>query len=220
MRHHERQGGCGLADGNGRGFPSRTRFVSAGAPLHTEVAGRFAELTGIAITELYGSTEAGGVAYREGSGPWLVEPHVRTRIDGNAQLWVRSPSVSGGEPGAMFPMGDLVEPVENGFYLKGRVDDVVKIGGRRVSLGEIERVLEDHPSVREACVMTSELRKQIRLVAYVATFEHGVDEELLRGFVRSRLADHKVPRLVHILERLPRNPGGKVDRHALLTTRF
>ncbi len=200
-------------------IPATCRFTCSGAPLSPALRARFTELTECPITDLYGSTEAGGVAFRHDEGPWIVEPHVESRITDDGFLEVRSASVSYGSPGEFYRIGDLVRAEGRGFVLVGRVDDVVKIGGRRTSLGEVTEAVEACPGVVNAAVLAQKIRGALRLVAFVESDSDGVDSQAVKAFVRGRLADHKVPRKVEIMERLPRTPAGKIDRRRLVPTR-
>lgn len=200
-----------------RALPGRCRFCSSGAPLDAGLRRRFAELTGAIVTDVYGSTEAGAIARREDDGPWRALPHVEWRIGDDGQLEVRSPSVSrsAARPGESYRTGDLARADGAGFALEGRADDVVKIGGRRVSLDEIRLALEAFPGVGAAAVSLETVRDEERLVAFVEAPD-GVAPEEIKAFVRGRLADYKVPRTVHAVRALPTNVGGKVDRRRLL----
>ncbi|MCP4679001.1 MAG: acyl--CoA ligase [Deltaproteobacteria bacterium] len=200
-------------------IPDTCRFTCSGAPLGPALRARFTELSRHPITDLYGSTEAGGVAYRHDEGPWIVEPHVESRIVDDGYLEVRSASVSLCSPGEFYRIGDLVRPEGRGFELVGRSDDVVKIGGRRTSLGEVTEAVEACPGVSNAAVLAHKIRGAQRLVAFVEPTSDGVDSETVKVFVRGRLADHKVPRKVEIMERLPRTPAGKIDRLRLAPPR-
>ncbi len=198
-------------------IPSTCRFVTSGALLNRSLRTRFAELTGCPITDLYGSTEAGGVAYRHDDGPWIIEPHVEMHITDDEFLEVRSASVSFGEPGEFYRIGDLVRAEGRGFVLIGRADDVVKIGGRRTALGEVVEAVEACPGVAHAAVLAKKIRGALRLVAYVEPLYEDVSPQSVKAFVRKRLADHKVPRVIQIMERLPRTPAGKIDRQKLIS---
>ncbi|MDJ0763064.1 MAG: class I adenylate-forming enzyme family protein [Myxococcota bacterium] len=191
------------------------RFVTSGAPLHPALRSRLQTLTGCEITDLYGSTEAGGVAYKNDDGPWLVQPHVQARIADDQSLEVRSPSVSMGTPDDFYRMGDLARAEGPGFVLLGRADDIVKIGGRRTSLGEITEALESHPGVAGAAVLAQKIRGALRLVAFVEPHAPDLSEASIRAFLKERLADHKVPAIVHMIVHMPRTPAGKIDRQRL-----
>jgi acyl-coenzyme A synthetase/AMP-(fatty) acid ligase len=176
---------------------------------------RFEDLTGCSIVDLYGSTEAGGVAYREDDGPWLYQPHVESRILDGGHLEVRSPAVSVVSREEYYRLGDLVRPVRGGFVLDGRADDVVKIGGRRISLNEIAREVESCPGVDRAVVLARPVRGELRITACVESSGRGVTEQEIKTFVRGRMADHKVPSVIYELERFPTTAAGKVDRREL-----
>jgi acyl-CoA synthetase (AMP-forming)/AMP-acid ligase II len=199
-------------------LPAHCRFCSSGAPLPPELRRRFTALTGAVVTDVYGSTEAGAVAYRQDDGPWRAEPHVEWRIADGGHLEVRSPSVSSSAagPGEFYRMGDLARAEGGGFAIEGRADDVVKVGGRRVSLDEIRLALEAFPGVAAAAVSLERVRDEERLVAFVEVPAGEAPAEEIKAFVRARLADYKVPRAVHAVRALPTNTGGKIDRRKLL----
>ncbi len=96
------------------------------------------------------------------------------------------------------------------------MDHQVKLRGFRLELGEIERVLAEHPAVREAVVQVREAAAEKRLVAYlVAEPEAAMDIAALREFLRRRLPETMVPGAFVELGSLPLLPNGKIDRAAL-----
>ncbi len=105
-----------------------------------------------------------------------------------------------GDLGRWLPDGSLV--------VLGRIDGQVKVRGFRVEPEEVEAALRRHPAVQEAAVVV----REGSLVAFVVTPEA---PEGLRGWLREMLPAHMVPASVEILDRLPLNPHGKVDRRAL-----
>ncbi|QVI57750.1 AMP-binding protein [Nocardioides faecalis] len=104
---------------------------------------------------------------------------------------------------------------EGRLYVVGRDDDMIVSGGENVYPIEVEKVLGEHPGVREVVVVgvDDEAFGQ-RLAAYVVPaagaqpLDVGVDD--LKAHVRDRLAGYKVPRDVVLLDALPRNASGKV----------
>ena len=195
---------------------SSCRFASSSAPLTPAIRREFRRLTGCGITDIYGSTEAGGIAYRHDDGPWIPEPHVEIRIDDDGMLDVRSPSVSFDTADGFFRTGDLVRREGQGFVLLGRGDDVVKIGGRRIALGEIKTVIESMPGVSKVAVLTETISGAAHLIAVVEADGDGPTASAVKTHVRSRLADHKVPRVVRFVDTLPMMPSGKLDRQRLI----
>ncbi|HET8770962.1 MAG TPA: amino acid adenylation domain-containing protein [Gemmatimonadaceae bacterium] len=124
----------------------------------------------------------------------------------------------GTKEGRLYRTGDKVVRLGDGrlLYL-GRLDNQVKVNGHRVELGEIESVLEELPSVRQAAAMVSAGEDgDARLVAYVVAADgEPVFGSEIRRALRDRLPDYMVPSMVLPLDALPLTPNGKVDRKAL-----
>lgn len=98
----------------------------------------------------------------------------------------------------------------------GRTDHQVKIRGHRIELGEIESMLREQPGVRDAIVLAVHAPDgEPELEAAVSGAECAIDE--LYAALGDRLPPYMLPRRIVILEELPLNPNGKIDRHALLT---
>jgi benzoate-CoA ligase family protein len=121
--------------------------------------------------------------------------------------------------GDLVMSGDLVERDTDGYFLyRGRADDLLKVGGIWVAPAEIERCLSAHPDVVECAVVAAERNGLTRGCAWVVLRPGaGVTPEALQGFIRERLAPHKVPREVRLVPALPRTGSGKIDRTALRT---
>jgi len=121
----------------------------------------------------------------------------------------------------LYRTGDLVRYLPDGNleYL-GRRDQQVKINGLRIELGELESMLAQHPDVREVVVLASKNgSRELHLTAYVATREENqTSGNELRSFLKSRLPVDMIPTAFHVMENLPRNPNGKVDRQKLSST--
>jgi amino acid adenylation domain-containing protein len=121
--------------------------------------------------------------------------------------------------GRLYRTGDLARclPDGNVEYL-GRVDAQVKILGGRLEPGEIERLIEQYPGVRQAAVVVQEdsSASARRLVAYLA-LQAGVHlaSEQLRQHLRRQLPDYMLPANFVFLDSLPVLPSGKLDRLAL-----
>ncbi|SDZ08599.1 thioesterase domain-containing protein, partial [Nitrosomonas halophila] len=123
----------------------------------------------------------------------------------------------GSQGGRLYRTGDLARWREDGQveYL-GRVDHQVKIRGFRIELGEIETQLLQQPAVREAVVVAKEGASGTRLVAYVALHaDHAVTTHALRDALAQTLPDYMLPSAIVVLDSLPLNANGKVDRKRL-----
>jgi non-ribosomal peptide synthetase-like protein len=108
--------------------------------------------------------------------------------------------------------GDIVRRTPDGLAFVGRRDHQVKIGGRRIELGEIDDALNAVPGVRAACTLVRESAAGNKLlVGYVSG---DVQADAVRADVAARMPASLVPMIV-VLDELPIATSGKVDRKAL-----
>lgn len=122
------------------------------------------------------------------------------------------------KPARAFRTGDIGKLDEDGFlYITGRLKEMLIVGGENVFPREIEEVLNNHPSVKASAVIGKQdgMRGEVP-IAFVE-IEEGVefDESAIRNHCRESLAQFKVPKEIHVLDELPRNPTGKIMRRAL-----
>ncbi|NUO49297.1 MAG: AMP-binding protein [Polyangiaceae bacterium] len=167
-------------------------------------------------------------------------PSVEVRIVGedgapaeSGELWVRGPSVFAGYherdeatreafKEGWFMTGDVATRDEAGsFRLLGRSSvDILKSGGEKVSALEIEESLLEHAAIREVAVVglpDAEWGDRVTAAVVLAPGSVlGIAE--LRAWCKDRLAPYKVPRSLVILEALPRNAMGKVEKKVLVET--
>ena len=110
--------------------------------------------------------------------------------------------------------GDVVRAEPAGLLFLGRADEQVKLGGRRIELGEVDAALQALPGVRGAAAAVRRTRagNQV-LVGYVAG-DDGFDADGSARLLRDRLPAALVP-LIAVVDELPTRTSGKVDRHAL-----
>lgn len=139
---------------------------------------------GTAVTEVLGSTETGGIAWRrqtDSETPWTPLPGVEILVDEAGGLSVRTPHLQDGEPQST---GDCVELQDDGrFRLLPRGDRVVKIGGKRVSLARVEAALESLPEIRAAAGLTLPDRDD-ELAAIAVLSDEGADRAKREGAFR------------------------------------
>ena len=117
----------------------------------------------------------------------------------------------------LYRTGDIVRWNAQGQleYL-GRADEQVKVRGFRVELGEVEAQLLKQPGVREAVVVARETPQGTQLAGYVSGHAgQNLDGSVLRQALKAVLPDYMVPSVIMVLEALPLNANGKIDRKAL-----
>jgi non-ribosomal peptide synthetase-like protein len=129
----------------------------------------------------------------------------------DAQKYASMPSLGWSRA---YRSGDLVRLDIEGLVFQGRADDQVKLGGRRIELGEVDAALQALPGVAgaAAAVRTTAAGNQL-LVGYLATTD-GFDREAAIAALRDRLPAALVPLLAEV-DCLPTRTSGKVDRAAL-----
>lgn len=209
-------------------------LFSSGGPLETRTALALEAALGFAPTEIFGSTETGGVASRRCSAAdpsprWTPFAPVRIAFDEGC-LAVESPFVSapeGSEARAdeRWRMGDRAEPDGEGFRLLGRSDRIAKVGEKTLSLPEIEEALAAHLFVEAAAAGTWAGRGGVRLGAVVVLNAAGrlaLAEDGRRALaaqlselLRERWARIALPRRWRFVDALPVDARGKVSSQAL-----
>jgi acyl-coenzyme A synthetase/AMP-(fatty) acid ligase/3-hydroxymyristoyl/3-hydroxydecanoyl-(acyl carrier protein) dehydratase len=201
----------------------RTIF-SSGGPLDGDVAAALRDL-GVTPIEVFGSTETGGVAWRQQDGTghslaWTLFDSVKAHGDAETgRLQVRSPFVH--DEGGTFTMADRVEFLNDGrFRLGVRDDRTVKVGDKRLSLPEMEMTLRTHAYVAEAALIVLDLGRGPRVAAAVVPTTAGRTalarlghRETSQGLVRllTPYWDRVLlPRVWRYVNRLPEDAQGKV----------
>jgi acyl-CoA synthetase (AMP-forming)/AMP-acid ligase II len=114
--------------------------------------------------------------------------------------------------------GDIGHVDPDGYcFIVGRKDDLIIRGGVNVSPRELEEAILEHPAVSEAAVvgMPDPEFGQIAAAFIVARSNTTLDPEEILAFCRKRLARHKMPGRVVIVDQLPRNSTGKVIKGEL-----
>jgi acyl-coenzyme A synthetase/AMP-(fatty) acid ligase len=201
--------------------PWRAIF-SSGGMLPEYAAKDASRLLGVCPTEVLGSTETSGVAWRqqiseESEELWHSMPEVRVRQDEEEFLEVSSPFMG---LSSWHRMGDKVRLETNrSFELLGRGDHIVKIEEKRVSLAEIEQRAVELPSVVDAAAAALEdgARQFVGLVVQLS--ESGLEElneqgnkqvnAAIRQSLRSKLDPVAVPKKFRFVDSIPVNAQGK-----------
>ena len=207
-----------------------TTVISAGARLSPEDARRFHEVFRRTVHVFYGATECGGITYDRAGGA-AERGTVGTPVDGVAvtleggTVTVASAAVALSHVPApdpslrdgVFRSADLAETTAAGeLRLTGRVDALINVDGKKVQPREVEAVLCAMPGVREAVVLGVRASGDKEIVRAVIARDPGrLSYEEVAAWCRPRLAPHKVPRSIVLVDAIPRTGRGKVDRAAL-----
>ena len=203
-------------------LPDLRVAVSGGEIMPPQVAAGFAQRYGVAVGEAYGTTETGIVAIDVGGtlrpSVGRAAPGVVVRVErGELDVALDESPYLFDSGGTQYADGwlhtrDRAELDATGAVsVRGRADSLVVIGGLKVDLTEVENVLREHPAVEQAVLVHEDVTEAY--VAVRAGVERPSAEELVR-WCRERVADYKVPRVVRVLDALPRTSNGKLVRLA------
>ena len=199
--------------GSGEALPELAGVVSATAPLAPELAASCEQGWDTAVREIYGATEVGSIASRRTTAGefWAPYDGVRLRPAGEDTL-VDVPGMP-----APVPLADAVEfRSDGGFRLLGRRADMVKLGGKRASLGSLNRILLRVPGVEDGVFVAPDdldSNPAARLAVYaVAPGRTGAE---VLAALRGQMDPVFLPRRVVRVAALPRNAMGKLTRAAL-----
>jgi acyl-coenzyme A synthetase/AMP-(fatty) acid ligase len=204
--------------------PDRVAAVfSSGGPLPTAAAHRVARHLAEPPIEVYGSTETGGVAYRQqwlegaGDAAWTPLPSVVLDAAPDGRLMVRSPHLPDSD---WYATGDLGRVLDDGrLQLGKRVDRIVKLEEKRVSLTAIEEALVRVAGVTDAaCFVHAGVRDFVYAVvaldssAYRSLYSLGRRKyvQQLRAALLAHVDRIGVPRKWRFVDALPTNLQGKV----------
>ena len=203
--------------------------ISAGAPLPPDVARQFEQRFGRRLHNFYGSSETGGIAY-DRSGAATLQGGVGRPLRGvkvtassGGRICVCSPAVftrqnrrRSGPLGCCVPPDRVQRSAAGDLTLLGRSGSVVKIGGRRVDLGEVAARLRRIDGVRDAWVAVSGDVDPV-IGAVVLTERTAAD---LRSRLLADSAAWKVPKRWSVLREFPLTTRGKPDAAALRRALF
>ena len=193
---------------------------SSGGPLPTESAHQSQNLLGHLPIEVFGSTETGGIAFRQQESaqtPWQLFDCIEASLNSENCIKLLSPYIDNNN---WYQTADECEMVsENQFILKGRTDRVIKIEEKRVSLVEVEKRLEQLPWISECVVIPFEEPERLILAsvlvlseegqAKLATMSKGKFWLMLRSELRKWLEPIAIPRKYRIVDEIPLNSQGK-----------
>ena len=227
---------CDWLDENPADLSHVRVFVSGSAPLPPALFERCHRLLGQPPVERYGITEGGIVVTNPIDGPRQAGrvgnpfPGVEFKLGDLDEVLLKGGQVFKGywrNPQAteeaftddgFFRTGDVGEIGDDGtLAIRGRLKELIITGGFNVYPREVELVLETHPAVEEVAVagVPSEAWGEEVTAFVVPKKSGGLVEADLIGYARERLATYKCPRRIVVVETLPRNAMGKIERSKL-----
>ena len=236
LLHHQRA--------RARNVDSLRTCLAGGDVCPVRLQQQFPSFFGIPLRSSWVSTEAcGSLTYGLQPGPISrIVPGAQVRlVDDNqvpvprgevGELVVRGPHVTIGYwagPGQIkqapkegwFHTGDLMRQDDNGdLWFVSRKKHLIVRGGSKISPVEVERVLTAHPAVRDAAVVgvpDPDLGQRVAGFVQLADGADSVELIEILAFATERLADYKVPETLEIVDKIPRNTLGKIDRQLVLT---
>jgi len=193
---------------------------SSGGPLSTQAAKQSLKYLGSLPFEVFGSTETGGIGYRqqnEANTPWTLFPDVKAKVNAEGCIALLSGHI---DPDHWYQTSDQCELYENGtFLLKGRADRIIKIEEKRVSLINVEMRLQHLPWIEEAMVIGIHTSARFELVAAITLNKEGHNHVnaigkgpfwiKIRQSLRQWLEPISIPRRYRIIDDIPLNSQGK-----------
>ena len=208
-------------------------FVSGSAPLSAQTFEEIRVLYGHAILERYGMSETlmnisnPYEGERRAGTVGLPLPGISVRLV-KGEIFLRGPNIFAGYwrrndatreafVEGWFRTGDIASVSEDGYYtLSGRKSDLIISGGFNIYPREIEEFLQEHPAIAEAAVVARPDRVRGEVpVAYLVCSE-AINVADVEKECRAKLASFKIPREFLIVEKLPRNAMGKIQKHLLI----
>lgn len=223
-------------------FPDMAALFCSGAPLHAKEKRAAQRSLSPNFQERYGTSETLAIAVLRPEDfstriDSVGQPHSLIDIEVVDDEDIPLPTGQTGRlrlrgPGVASPLPEQPAPANfrNGWFypgeiaylddakfifLQGRTSDVIIRNGAKIYPAEIEAVLANHPSVAEAAVLAQRTAGEDDIVmAFIVAKPPALTTDLL-AYCRTRLTPHKIPRHFFIIETLPKNTAGKIDKLAL-----
>ncbi|MDW7674682.1 MAG: AMP-binding protein [Bacillota bacterium] len=219
---------------NAEDLKSLACIASGGAALNQKLVGEIFSKLGDVIYNLYGTSEAGlniiatpeDLKYSANTiGKKINGSHLKI-LDENkdevqvgkvGQICIKNKWSMINRLNPWIETGDLSYQDNKGYYyLCGRIDDMIVSAGENVYPMDIERVLINHPLIKEVAVIGMRDEKfGHRLKAFVLPVNNNLTEEELFDWLRPRVARFQLPKEIIFLEKMPYTPLGKLDKKQL-----
>ncbi len=176
------------------------KIFLAGAKLKDETYDYFARFSD--VTDIYGSTETGNIAFKRGGGIFTSICGVQVYAAEDGRITVESDFF----PAEKMVLNDIIEKIsEREFVLKKRTDRIVKILEKRISLDELENNLRTHSSVQDCHCFVYDEKLCCAVVSDDVTKKAADFKRFLAGF------SEILPKKWRILYEIPKTVSGKID---------
>lgn len=197
-------------------LPRPAFILSASAPLARAIAQEAEALFDTQVIEVYGSTEIGAFASRRSvqDDIWETFDGVKVSSEPDAEGY-RVEADYAREPVRLSDIVEILGPTQ--FRLLGRNTDLIKIGGKRASLLNLNQQLQEIAGVQDGVFVLEDAvdGREPRLAAFVVAPTRSRDDILLA--LRARVDEAFIPRKLFLVPELPRNAVGKLPREQLLS---
>jgi len=200
-------------------------IFSSGGALSIEASKQIYQQSKHKVFEIYGSSETGGIAWRQSIDTplWTTFENIYISVNEQGQSFLSSPFLIGQQP---YKMDDNIKLMENcQFELLGRLDRIVKIEEKRLSLDELELTINTIDGV-ESCHTLLMSDKRDKIAAVLALSQNGYELlkqqgraafiKLIRKQLMARFESVVLPKKWLFMATLPTTSQGKVDRELLL----
>lgn len=206
------------------------KIFSSGGPLPADAAQHIVALLGQAPIEVFGSSETGGIAYRqqqENNVRWQALPGVEVKVDDEQRLWVCSQHIN--SDNRWYASDDSASIDDDGcFLLQGRLDRIVKLEEKRLSLVALEKAILASTLVAEVyCwVLPASADRLRQTLTATAVLSIAGEQQLAtlgrQGLVKQLKAHLQqsfelslIPRKWRFVEQIPMNAQAKIDKQAI-----
>jgi acyl-coenzyme A synthetase/AMP-(fatty) acid ligase len=195
-------------------LPDSAFILSATAPLSAGLAQQIEALCNTQVKEIYGSTETGAIATRTTAleSSWHPLPGIELEELAGETWQIHAPHLP-----APQPLADRLQREGERIILLGRRGDLIKVAGKRVSLGDLNHLLLAIDGVEDGLFFLPQENidgRITRLAALVVTRQ--LDEPALMQALRLRIDAAFLPRPLLFVEQLPRNETGKLPLDQLM----
>ncbi len=201
-------------------FPSVKRITSGGEKFNKKMTYRLhSTFPNAKIKNIYASTEA-GTLFASDNDTFSVKPEYHNLIKvENCELLIHSSlmGISELNVGQWYHTGDLIEIVSENplsFRFNSRKGEMINVGGYKVNPYEVEEAVQAITGIRNVRVFSKSNSVLGNIICCEVVCEDDkVSESQIRSILKSKLQEHKIPRIIHFVDELSTTRTGKIKRN-------